>query len=133
MPETATYKEESFAGVFLWISPAISLHKKWSYPLRNSSVNAWYQFVIFNSWKVPWNWIVLVKIVLFHLVWWETKLEALQTRPIFQILSFLRNNSLAVAKLQTDVVLNTPLNHETSQLTFTCSNSTTETFEKGVK
>ena len=45
----------------------------------------------------------------------------LQTRPIFQILSFLRNNSLAVAKLQTDMVLNTPLNHETSQLTFTCS------------
>ena len=32
-------------------------------------------------------------LLLCHLVWWETKLEALQTRLIFQIILFLCNNS----------------------------------------
>ena len=28
------------------------------------------EFVIFNPWKVPWNWIVFIKILLlYHLVW----------------------------------------------------------------
>ena len=31
-----------------------------------------------------------------------------------------------------EMVLNMPLNHETSQPTFTCSKSTIETVEKGV-
>ena len=35
-------------------------------------------------------------LLLYHLVWWETKLEALKTRSSFQILLFLGSNSWVV-------------------------------------
>ena len=41
-------------------------------------------------------------LLLYHLVWLNTTLDALKTRPLIQILLFLRNNTLAIWKLQTD-------------------------------
>ena len=60
------------------------------------------QFVIFNLWKVPWNWIsFFIKILLlYHLVcyitWLDTTLGNLQARSLCWILLFLWNNSLAI-------------------------------------
>ena len=59
------------------------------------------QFVIFNPWKVPWNWIafyqnsfVISPGSLYH--WLDATLDDLQTRPFHRILLFLRKNSLSV-------------------------------------
>ena len=46
---------------------------------------------IFNPWKVSWNWIAFYGIfLLLHIVWWETKLKALQTRSICQSYCFFK-------------------------------------------
>ena len=41
----------------------------------------------------------LLKFLLCHMVWWEMKLEAFQTRPIFQILLFLWSKTWVVSSL----------------------------------
>ena len=73
-----------------------------------------YQFVIFNPWKVRWNWITfsqnsfVISPGLYYITWLDFTLDDLQTRPSRQILLFLRNNSLAVWKLQTDIFKQPP-------------------------
>ena len=56
------------------------------------------QFVIFNPWKVPWNWTVFYQNSFVispccYITWLDVILDDLQTRPFRQILLFLRNNS----------------------------------------
>ena len=59
------------------------------------------QFVIFNPWKLPWNWIAfyqnsfVISPDLF-ITWLDATMDDLQTRPLRQILLFLWNNSLTV-------------------------------------
>ena len=49
-----------------------------------------YQFAIFNPWKVPWNWISFIEILLLcYLVWWRWP-DSLLTRSICQILLYLQ-------------------------------------------
>ena len=31
-----------------------------------NTLGLWYQFVIFNPWKAPWNWIAFIKIILLY-------------------------------------------------------------------
>ena len=67
------------------------------------------QFVIFNPWEVPRNWIVFYQIFFVispgcYISWLDATLDDLQTRPLHQILLFLRSNSLTVKKLQTKTV-----------------------------
>ena len=59
---------------------------------KTGSVSSQNQFVIFNPWKVPWNWIAFYQNsfvtspgLFYHLI-----LDDLQTRPLHQILLFLR-------------------------------------------
>ena len=59
------------------------------------------QFVIFNPWKVPWNWIafyqnyfVISPGLLF--TWLEATVDDLQTRPLRQTLLILQNNGSTV-------------------------------------
>ena len=50
-----------------------------------------YQFLIFNPWKVPWNWIAFSE---YHMVCYITWLAAteddLQTRPLRQMVKGLK-------------------------------------------
>ena len=56
-----------------------------------------FQLLIFNPWKSPWNWIAFSwNSFFYYLAWLDATLDALQARPLHQILLFLRNNSLAV-------------------------------------
>ena len=66
----------------------------------------YYQFVIFNSWKLPWNWIAFYQNPFIispgcYITWLNAIMDDLQTRPLRQILLFLWNNSLTFWKLQT--------------------------------
>ena len=49
------------------------------------------QFVIFNPWKVPWNWIAFYQNLLYHLVcyitWLDATVDDLQTRPFFETIA----------------------------------------------
>ena len=59
------------------------------------------QFVIFNPWKVPWNWIAFYQnsFVISPgccISWLDAILDDLQTRPLRQTLLFLGKNSLTV-------------------------------------
>ena len=59
------------------------------------------QFVIFNPWKALWNWIVFYQNSFVispscYISWLDATLDDLQTRPLRQILLFLRNKSLTV-------------------------------------
>ena len=61
----------------------------------------WYLFVIFNPWKVPWNWIAFYQNSFVispgcYISWLDATLDELQTRPLRQILLSLWNNSLTV-------------------------------------
>ena len=66
-------------------------------PRKKSFVNPW-KISHFQSMKSPveLNSLFYKTILSYHLVWWDATLEALQTRPLRQILLLLRNNSLAV-------------------------------------
>ena len=60
-----------------------------------------YLFVIFNPWKVPWNWIAFYQNSFVispgcYISWLDATLDELQTRPLRQILLSLWNNSLTV-------------------------------------
>ena len=62
------------------------------------------QFVIFNPWKVPWNWITFYQDSFVvspgcYISWLDATLEDLQTRPLRQILLCLRNNSLKLLRI----------------------------------
>ena len=68
------------------------------------------QFVIYNPWKVPWNWIVFYQNSFVispgcYISWLDATLDNLQTRYLRQILLLLRNISLTVWKLQTERIL----------------------------
>ena len=64
-------------------------------PRKKSFVNPW-KISHFQSMKSPveLNSLFYKTILSYHLVWWDATLEALQTRPLRQILLLLRNNSL---------------------------------------
>ena len=67
------------------------------------------QFVIFNPWKVTWNWIAFYQNSFVispgcHISSLGPTVDDLQTRPLHQILLVLRNNSLTFWKLQTDLL-----------------------------
>ena len=60
-----------------------------------------YLFVIFNPWKVPWNWIAFYQNSFVispgcYISWLDATLDELQTRSLRQILLSLWNNSLTV-------------------------------------
>ena len=54
------------------------------------------QFVIFNPWKVLWNWIGFFSKIYCYITWLHATVDDLQTRPLRQILFFLQNNGLTV-------------------------------------
>ena len=88
-----TFSDSTLKNVFWWIF-GLGIVDKFRFSVCN-----------FQSMKIPMELNSLLSKIFCYMTWSDATLGELQTRHLRQILLFLGNNSLAVSKLQTVLVL----------------------------